>query len=80
MSVAHIELTDEEAVKELKAIKVSEQNLIADIQSGRWVHLQPGTREQAIASHRRRIDALHMAIAALVPQNGKSGIDPAGFR
>jgi hypothetical protein len=67
MSVAHIELTPDDAVKELKAIKVHEQNIIADIQGGRWVHLQPGAREQAIAGHRRRIDALHAAIEALKP-------------
>jgi hypothetical protein len=68
MSVAHVELTAEEAVKELKAIKVHEQNIIATLQGDRRGGPDDqGAREQAIAGHRRRIDALHAAIEALKP-------------
>jgi hypothetical protein len=66
MSVAHIELTADEAIKELKAIKVAEQNAISVLQSpGTFPRMGSTTREQAIANHRRRIDALHAAIEAL---------------
>jgi hypothetical protein len=66
MSVAHVELSLDEAVKELKAIKVHEQNIIAVLQGDRRGGPEvQGEREQSIANHRRRIDALHMAIEAL---------------
>lgn len=66
MSVAHVDLTADEAIKELKAIKVHDQHAISVLQSpGTFPHMSQSAREQSIARHRRRLDALHMAIAAL---------------
>jgi hypothetical protein len=68
VSITHVDLTADEAIKELKAAKVVEQNAIAILQTDRWPHISQTAREQSIAGHRRRLEALHMAIAALVPR------------
>jgi hypothetical protein len=53
VSITHVDLTADEAIKELKAAKVVEQNAIAILQTDRWPHISQTAREQSIAGHRR---------------------------
>lgn len=62
MSIDHVTLTDEEAIRELKSAKLQSKDAIAWAQQNAKILVD---RDAYIASHRRRIDALHMAIAAL---------------